>query len=231
MGDPRRLKKKYVTPRHPWIKERIDAENELSREYSFKRKKEIYKLDSVLKSFKDQAKKLIAAATKQGEKEKQQLMQKLQRLALVSSQAALDDVLGLTIKDIMERRLQNLVFKKGLAHSQSQARQFIVHQHIMIGDKKITSPNYLVTLAEESQIKFSPKSNLANEEHPERSLPEKEEKIPVRPAPPEAKTKKQEKKPKKTDKKENPKKDETPVKVEEKKQEKKEQPKEEETKK
>jgi small subunit ribosomal protein S4 len=185
MGDPRRLKKKYFPPRHPWIKERIDSERELTREYALKTKKEIYKLDSILKKFKDQAKKLIAATTKQAEKEKKQMMQRLQKLALIQSEAALDDVLGLTLKDIMERRLQNLVFKKGLARTQAQSRQFIVHEHIMIGNKKITAPNYLVSQAEEELITFSPPSKLANAEHPERSLPEKVEKLPVRPAPKE----------------------------------------------
>jgi len=201
MGDPKKTKKKYFTPRHPWIKENIESERELVREYAFKRKKEIYKLNSILKTFKDQAKKLIAAKTSQAEKEKQQLIQRLQRLGLIPAGAALDDILGLTTQNIMDRRLQNLVFKKGFARTQAQARQFIVHQQIVVNNKKITSPNHLVTQAEEDTIAFYPQSKLANPDHPERSLPEEKEKLPVRPAPPEAK-KETKKKPKKESKKE-----------------------------
>ena len=54
-----------------------------------------------------------------------------------------------------------------------QARQFIVHRHIKIGDKKVTSPSYLVSKDEEAVMTFSENSNLANAEHPERSVPEK----------------------------------------------------------
>jgi len=201
MGDPRRLKKKFIPPRHPWIKENIETEGELIKEFAIKRKKEIYKLNSILKSFKDQAKKLIAAKTQQAEKEKQQLMQRLQKLSLIKAGAALDDILSLTINDIMARRLQNLVYKKGLARTQAQARQFVIHHHIMIGDKKITSPNYLVSQVEEEKIRFFPRSKLSSAEHPERSI---EEKIPVRPAPKEAET--EEKKQKKTKQKKDTKK-------------------------
>lgn len=205
MGDPRRLKKKFIPPRHPWIKEIIETEGELTKEFAIKRKKEIYKLNSILKSFKDQAKKLIAAKTQQAEKEKQQLMQRLQKLSFIKTGAALDDILSLTINDIMARRLQNLVYKKGLARTQAQARQFIIHHHITIGDKKITSPNYLVSQAEEDKISFFPRSKLSSAEHPERSI---EEKMPVRPAPKEAEIK--EKKTKKPQQKKEPKKKEKP---------------------
>ncbi|MCK4589891.1 MAG: 30S ribosomal protein S4 [Nanoarchaeota archaeon] len=235
MGDPKKPKKKYFTPRHPWVKERIDQEKELTREFALKNKKEIYKIDSVLKKFKDRAKNLISATTKQGEKEKKQLLQRLHKLGLVSPEAALDDVLSLNLKDIMDRRLQNMVTKKALARTQAQARQFIVHQHIMIKGKKVTAPNYLVTRAEEDSIQFTPKSKLANQDHPERSI---EEKMPVRPAPTEeekkqagkTEKKKEAKKPVKKETKKKPakkKETKTEKKKEPKKTEKKEAPKEE----
>lgn len=174
MGDPKKLKKKYATPRHPWIAERIEAERELTKEYGLKNKKEIYKMGSVLKKYKDIAKKLIAVKTAQGEKEKKQMLDKLQKQGLVKADASSDEVLSLEMKDIMERRLQSLVFRKGLAKTMNQARQFIIHRHIMVGDKKITFPSYLVAKDEEPLIRFCQSSSLSQEDHPERPSLQKE---------------------------------------------------------
>ena len=62
MGDPRRLKKKYNTPQHPWQKTRIETEAVLRKEYGLKNKKEIWKMATQFKNFSDQAKRLIAAS-------------------------------------------------------------------------------------------------------------------------------------------------------------------------
>ena len=73
MGDPKKIRKKYNTPMHPWEGKRIEEEKGLLREYGLKNKKEIWKMRAVLKGFSDQAKKLITATGVQAEKEKQQL--------------------------------------------------------------------------------------------------------------------------------------------------------------
>lgn len=125
-------------------------------------------MDSILKKYKDQAKKLIAVKTKQGEKEKAQMMDKLQRLGLIQAGSELDAVLSLEVKDILERRLQSLVFRNSLARSMNQARQFITHRHVLVGKKKITFPSYIVSQEEEGQISFDPKASLSGEDHPER---------------------------------------------------------------
>ena len=51
MGDIKRQKKKYSTPRHPWQKDRILAEKELITKYGLRRKYEIWKMNSILKNF------------------------------------------------------------------------------------------------------------------------------------------------------------------------------------
>ncbi|MBW2966193.1 30S ribosomal protein S4 [Candidatus Woesearchaeota archaeon] len=214
MGDPKKLKKKYSTPIHPWQAERIEEERSLFREYGFKNKKEIWKMDSILRNFLRQAKRLTATKTEQSEKEKIQLLDRLKRLGLLTETALIDDVLDISLKDLLERRLQTLVFRKGLARRVKQARQFIVHRHIMIGDNKITVPGYLVSKAEEVKITFFGKSSLASADHPERKIEEKIEKKP--------KKKKTGRKPHKSEKKENrgkkekPKKEKKPKKEEKK---------------
>lgn len=176
MGDPRKLRKKYSGPSHPWNKARIEEEAILTKEYGLKNKREIWKITSKLNNFKDQAKKLGALRTAQAEKERNALIKKLKSIGLLSETSTLGDVLSLSTKDLMERRLQTLVYKRGLAHSMKQSRQFIVHRHIDVADKKIISPAYIVHVDEEAAIRFSGNSPLKNEDHPERAVVEKKPK-------------------------------------------------------
>ena len=60
-----------------------------------------------------------------------------------------------------------------MARSLRQARQFIIHQHITLGEKKITSPSYLVPLSEENIIQFSQGSSFSDSAHPERIVVQK----------------------------------------------------------
>lgn len=169
MGDPKKIRKKYTPPSHPWQKTRIDAEKIVFRQYGVKNKKEIWKMNAVLRSFTSQAKNLIVATTAQAMTEKQNLITKLQRYGFVGTDATVDQILGLTLNDIMNRRLQTIVVKKGFATTTRQARQMIAHKHILVGDKKLSSPSYLVTLEEEATIAFATSSPFYNPEHVERA--------------------------------------------------------------
>lgn len=175
MGSIKKQSKKFSTPSHPWQKERIVAEQDLLKGFGLRRKYEVWKMNSQLKNFTKQAKKLITISSEQGEKERSQLLKKLASLGLIKTDARIEDVLGLTVNDIMERRLQTLVYRKNMARSLKQARQFITHQHISVADKKITAPSYLVPVAEENTIQFVVSSELANAEHPERAVAKKPE--------------------------------------------------------
>lgn len=173
MGDPKKTRKKYYTPHHPWNKARIEEERPIMIEYGMKNKREIFKMSSLLKDFKDQAKKLIALKTAQAEKEKEQMFARLKRLGILAADvSSLDPVLDLTLRDILERRLQTQVYKKGLARTVEQARQFIVHGHINVGDRKMTAPSYLVAAQEEALLQFSSGSSLNSVDHPERFVRE-----------------------------------------------------------
>ena len=109
MGDPKKPRKKYSTPGHPWIKERIDKERGIIKVYGLKNKKEIWKSESVLKRFREQAKRLISDVTEQGKKEEKQLLSKLIRLGLVKDGCKIEDILDLGLEDILEKRLQTLL--------------------------------------------------------------------------------------------------------------------------
>jgi small subunit ribosomal protein S4 len=167
MGDPKKRRKQYTTPIHPWQKVRIDDEKVLTYEYGLKNKKEIWKLASKTRDFARQAKKLIADTSEQGELEKKQLITRLVSLHILAPDADLDDVLGLQTKDLMERRLQTIVMKKGLSNSMKEARQLIVHGHVMVSGTKITVPSYLVKKDEETTIKYVPTSSIAKQKEAE----------------------------------------------------------------
>jgi small subunit ribosomal protein S4 len=169
MGSPKKQRKKFSKPAHPWQKERILAEQELLKEYGLNRKYEIWKMNTLLKNFTTQAKNLVTVKNPQVERERNQLLTKLFSLGLLGKDAKIEDVLSLTLKDVMERRLQTLVYRKNMAGSLKQARQFIVHEHIALGGKTITAPSYLVPLGEENTISFAQNSVLSSASHPERT--------------------------------------------------------------
>ena len=167
MGDPKKLHKKYETPRHPWEASRIEAERPLMKGYGLKNKKEIWKAQSLLRKFTRQAKSLSTIKTKHDENERQQLLNRVIKLGLLKQGQNREDVLELNVRDILNRRLQTLIVKHKLVKTPKQARQLIVHGHIAVGGQKITVPSYLVSLEEESKIGFLQNSSFNNPEHPE----------------------------------------------------------------
>lgn len=154
MGDPKKQRKKFSKPDHPWQRERIAAEKEILKQYGLRRKYEIWKIDSILKKFLHRAKTIIGERSAQSDLEKKQLLERLYLLGLLKKDSKVEDVLNLKLKDVLERRLQTLVYKKQLAKTMLQAREFITHENIAVGDKKITTPSYLVSINEEPNIKL-----------------------------------------------------------------------------
>lgn len=147
----RKLKKKYKRPKRPWDKERIEEEKELMKKYGLRRKREIWRAKEILRKFRRLARRLIAEKDKEKERI---LLDKLYRMGLLEKDATLDDVLSLTVEDILERRLQTLVFKLGLAKTPKQARQFIVHGHIAFEGRRTVYPSLLVPRGKEKEISF-----------------------------------------------------------------------------
>ena len=86
------------------------------------------------------------------------MLRRVYELGLLPENATLDDVLGLTVEDILRRRLQTVVYEKGLARTIYEARQLIVHGHIAIRGRRVTSPGHLVRRDEEEHIDYAPGS-------------------------------------------------------------------------
>ncbi len=150
MGQPHRFKKKYARPKKPWDKERIEAEKKVKENYGLRRKKEIWRAESIVRDFRRRARDLQA---KKDEKLEKELLSKLNKIGIAVKR--LDDVLNLTLDHILSRRLQTIVMKKGLASTTRQARQFITHGHIMIDERKVTWPSFIVEKDMEHKITLS----------------------------------------------------------------------------
>jgi len=84
------------------------------------------------------------------------------------TESTLEAILGISIKNVLDRRLQTITYKKGYAKTMKQARQLIIHRHILVGGKINSSPSYIVKSAEESSIEISPKSPFYDTNHAER---------------------------------------------------------------
>lgn len=149
----RKFRKKYLKPKKPWDKSRIIEEKEIMKKYGLKNKKEIWRAEAYIKKLREIAKKLIV----ESEEKKREFINRLAEYGFVESNATIDDVFALDKKKILDRRLQTIVYKKGLANTIKQARQFIVHGHVFLKGNKIDVPGYLVKLDEEAFIDILPK--------------------------------------------------------------------------
>ena len=149
----RRIRRKFQKPKAPWDSISIKEERIILSEFGLRKKRELRTAEEKLRGFRRRARELIAI--KDDEKEKI-LVEKLLKLGILAKdKTGLDDVLGLTIKDILERRLQTIVFRKGIAKTAKEARQFIVHGRVSIDGRRTPFPSYIVSLGDETKIKVA----------------------------------------------------------------------------
>jgi len=166
LGDPKKQRKKFDTPRFPWQIDALDTELKLLGQYGLRNKREIWRHKTLLSKYRGIGRSLLGMSTEERKKQEKQLLDRLHRLGILPEESALDDVLDLKLEDILERRLQTLVFHRGLAQSIQQSRQLITHGHIAIDGKRVSTPSYLVLKNEETKIVYAPKSPLTNPDHP-----------------------------------------------------------------
>ncbi len=155
MGDPPKLRNKYSRPKHLWEADRLKEDSAFKKDYGLKNMRELWMATAELKKYRREARRLLSLTEEERAKDKVKILTKLNKLGILNKDAEVDDVLSLTIKDVLERRLSTIVFRKGLANTISQSRQLITHGFIAVGGKKISAPSYLVDADEESLIAYS----------------------------------------------------------------------------
>lgn len=145
----RNFKKQYKRPRTAWNSQQIEETHGLMASYGLRRRRELLRTQAVVRDIRARARALIANRNPERE---QVLLQKLQRQGILSGSPTLDDVLALRANQFLDRRLQTLVLKRGMAATALQARQAIVHGHVSVAGRRTKFPSYLVPVDEEQSI-------------------------------------------------------------------------------
>jgi small subunit ribosomal protein S4 len=154
VGDPKKARKNYSRPRSPWRADQLAQELYLVGTFGLRNKRELWRAQTHLSSVRKQARTLLAATEAVRLKEEKKLLDSLRRRGLIGEASTLDDILSLTVEDLLSRRLQSVVFKKGMALSPLHARQLITHGHVAVGARRITVPSYEVGFVEEGTVKL-----------------------------------------------------------------------------
>ena len=168
MGDPKKQRKKYATPRHPWRRDQLDVELRLMGEYGLRNKRELWRCKTMLSEMRGIARSLLAKSGSEREKSERDFLSRLRRMGLAGDTTSIDDTLDLDIRDLLERRLQTVVLRGGLAGSASQSRQLISHGHITVSGRVVTVPGYLVAKADDEGVRYATESPISKSDHPAR---------------------------------------------------------------
>lgn len=160
MGDPKYPRRVWRKPKRPLNYELKMEELKILGTFGLRTKRELWKAHTELSRVRHQARSLLALRQDERQEKEPILMKSLARIGLVASGATLDDVLNLQVDDLLSRRLQSIVTRKLGFKTPYQARQAIIHGHIMIGNRKVDIPSYVVTLDEENDVRFAPESKI-----------------------------------------------------------------------
>ncbi len=172
MGHPKFARPKTQTPAHPWKAARIEEEHALKEQFGLKKvggMREIWREKSALRRHRNQAMKLIGRVdSSEGHyaREKSNLVESMYRKGLLAEGSSIDDVLQISVEHMLARRLQSVVYYRGLAPSMRAARNMIVHGHISIGQQRMTVPGYKILRTEEESLNYSANSPYGDENHP-----------------------------------------------------------------
>lgn len=162
MGDPKYPRRMWRKPKRPFNYELKMEELKTIGTFGLKTKRELWKAHTELSRLRKQARSLLALRQEIRQEKEPILMRSLSKIGLVEENSTLDDVLNLQVTDLLSRRLQTVVLKKFGFKTPYQARQAVVHGHIMIGDRVVDIPSYIVNVKEEKNIRISPDSSLEN---------------------------------------------------------------------
>ena len=160
MGDPKLSRRVWKKPKRPLNYDLMMDELKILGTFGLKTKRELWKANTELSRVRLQARSLLALRQEDREQKEPILINSLSKIGLVDKNSTLDDVLNLQVADLLSRRLQTIVQRKLYFKTPYQARQAIVHGHIMIGERVVTIPSYTVKIDEEPNIRLTVESQF-----------------------------------------------------------------------
>ncbi|MFC1803059.1 30S ribosomal protein S4 [Thermoproteota archaeon] len=182
MGDPKKKHKKYNTPKRPYNTESLMEELRTIGAYGLRNKRELWKAHTEQSILRGRARDLLSREPEERAERERIMIDKLALKGLVMENGRLEDILTLSVEDLLERRLQTYIFRRGMAGSLFQARQLISHGHIAINGRKVTSPSYQIKITDEETLDYAESSPYHNPAHPLRRELEVEEALEEVPA-------------------------------------------------
>ncbi len=186
MGDPRRIRNKFDRPKKLWDVDRVKHDKELKIEYGLKNMSELWRATAELKKYRREARRLLSLSEEERKDDAEKILKKLFRLGVLKEGAKIDDVLSLEVRSILERRLQTIVQRKGLARTMAQSRQLITHGYISMGGRRLTRPGITIYPKDEALIAHTRPIDISVRPEEEAPEPEKAEKPEAAEAPAKA---------------------------------------------
>ena len=158
MGGLKKPKKKYLAgkPKKIWNKQLLLEELQLVGEYGLRNKKELWLARAHLKRITRRARSLLSMAAEERAPLEMPFKERLYKMGFIEDpNVPLDGILSLDVRAVLERRLQTMVYRMGLAKSIHHARQLIVHGHVLVAGRRLTSPGFLVPRELEDNISLA----------------------------------------------------------------------------
>ncbi len=155
MGGLKKPKKRYLAgkPKKIWNKSLLLEELQLMGEYGLRNKKELWLARARLKWIVRRARSLLSMTAEERAPLEMPFKEKLYKMGFIEDPSvSLDRILSLDVRAVLERRLQTIIYRMGLAKSIYHARQLIVHGHVAVAGRRVTSPGFLVPRELEDKI-------------------------------------------------------------------------------
>lgn len=160
MGEPKKKRKVYDAVKSPWNFKLLGDELKLIGEYGLKNKRELRTYRATLRKIRTAVRETFSLSENDKNIKNVEIIGRLSKLGLIPDNSSIDSILKLGLKEILERRLQTIVFRKGIAQTPYQSRQLITHGHILVNNNVIKKPGFFVNSIDVETVELDPKSTF-----------------------------------------------------------------------